>query len=172
VELTYDPSTYDPSRQPREARVRPYLIEPSADSHALYLIGFDETKGGLRTFKLERIRSLAISPVAFEPPPDGEIEAALDRAWGIVADQPVVEVVLRFAPSVASRVAETTWHPTQAVVRNADGSLTWRARVSGTLEIRPWILGWGADVEVLEPEALRAEIGGIVHAAAARYPRG
>ena len=172
VELTYDPSTYDPSRQPREARVRPYLIEPSADSHALYLIGFDETKGGLRTFKLERIRSLAISPVAFEPPPDGEIEAALDRAWGIVADQPVVEVVLRFAPSVASRVAETTWHPTQAAVRNADGSLTWRARVSGTLEIRPWILGWGADVEVLEPEALRAEIGGIVHAAAARYPRG
>jgi predicted DNA-binding transcriptional regulator YafY len=172
VELTYDPSTYDPTRQPREARVRPYLIEPSADSHALYLIGFDETKGGLRTFKLERIRSLAISPVAFEPPPDGEIEAALDRAWGIVADQPVVEVVLRFAPSVASRVAETTWHPTQAVVRNADGSLTWRARVSGTLEIRPWILGWGADVEVLEPEALRAEIGGIVHAAAARYPRG
>jgi predicted DNA-binding transcriptional regulator YafY len=171
VELTYDPSTYDPTRQPRVARVRPYLIEPSADSHALYLIGFDETKGGLRTFKLERIRSLAISPVAFEPPPDGEIEAALDRAWGIVADQPVVEVVLRFAPSVASRVAETTWHPTQAVVRNADGSLTWRARVSGTLEIRPWILGWGADVEVLEPEALRAEIGGIVHAAADRYPR-
>ena len=171
VELTYDPSTYDPTRQPRAARVRPYLIEPSADSHALYLIGFDETKGGLRTFKLERIRSLAISPVAFEPPPDGEIEAALDRAWGIVADQPVVEVVLRFAPSVASRVAETTWHPTQAVVRNADGSLTWRARVSGTLEIRPWILGWGADVEVLEPEALRAEIGGIVHAAANRYPR-
>ncbi len=172
VELTYDPSTYDPARQPRTARVRPYLIEPSADSHALYLIGFDETKDGLRTFKLERIRSLAISPVEFEPPPDGEIEAALDRAWGIVADQPVVEVVLRFAPSVASRVAETTWHPTQAVVRNADGSLTWRARVSGTLEIRPWILGWGADVEVLEPEALRAEIGGIVHAAADRYPRG
>ena len=172
VELTYDPSTYDPTRQPRAARVRPYLIEPSADSHALYLIGFDETKGGLRTFKLERIRSLAISPVAFEPPPDGEIEAALDRAWGIVADQPVVEVVLRFAPSVASRVAETTWHPTQAVVRNADGSLTWHARVSGTLEIRPWILGWGADVEVVEPEALRAEIGEIVHAAADRYPRG
>ena len=172
VELTYDPSTYDPTRQPRTARVRPYLIEPSADSHALYLIGFDETKGSLRTFKLERIRSLAISLVAFEPPPDGEIEEALDRAWGIVADQPVVEVVLRFAGSVASRVAETTWHPTQAVARNADGSLTWRARVSGTLEIRPWILGWGADVEVLEPEPLRAEIGGIVHAAADRYPRG
>ena len=172
VELTYDPSTYDPTRRPRTARVRPYLIEPSADTHALYLIGFDETKGGLRTFKLERIRSLAMTPIEFEPPPDGEIEAALDRAWGIVADQAVVEVVLRFDRSVASRVAETTWHPTQTLARNADGSLAWRARVSGTLEIRPWILGWGADVEVLEPEALRTEIGAIVQAAAARYPRG
>ena len=172
VELTYDPSTYDPARPPRVARVRPYLIEPSAETHALYLIGFDETKGGLRTFKLERIRRLAMTPVQFEPPPDGEIEAALDRAWGIVADQPVVEVVLCFDGSVASRVAETTWHPTQSLTKNADGSLTWRARVSGTLEIRPWILGWGADVEVLAPQALRGEVAEIVRRAAARYPRG
>jgi predicted DNA-binding transcriptional regulator YafY len=153
-------------------RVRPYLIEPSAETHALYLIGFDETRGGLRTFKLERIRTLAMTTVQFEPPPDGEIEAALDRAWGIVADQGVVEVVLRFDRSVASRVAETTWHPTQSLTKNADGSLTWHARVSGTLEIRPWILGWGADVEVLAPETLRGEVAGIVRRAAARYPRG
>jgi len=172
VELTYDPSTYDPARAPRAARVRPYLIEPSAETHALYLIGFDETKGGLRTFKLERIRALAMTPVQFEPPPDGEIEAALDRAWGIIADQAVVEVVLRFDRSVASRVAETTWHPTQSLAKNADGSLTWRARVSGTLEIRPWILGWGADVEVVAPEALRGEVADSVRRAAARYPRG
>ena len=172
VELTYDPSTYDPARRPRAARVRPYLIEPSAETHALYLIGFDETRGGLRTFKLERIRTLAMTTVQFEPPPDGEIEAALDRAWGIVADQWVVEVVLRFDRSVASRVAETTWHPTQSLTKNADGSLTWHARVSGTLEIRPWILGWGADVEVLAPETLRGEVAGIVRRAAARYPRG
>jgi predicted DNA-binding transcriptional regulator YafY len=170
VELTYDPSTYDPSREPRTARVRPYLIEPSAETHALYLIGFDELKGGLRTFKLERIRSLAVTPAQYEPLPDGEIEAALDRAWGIVADQPVVEVVLRFDRAVASRVAETTWHPTQELTRHSDGSVTWRARVSGTLEIRPWVLGWGADVEVLEPAALRREIAGIVRRAAARYP--
>jgi len=172
VELTYDPSTYDPARPPRAARVRPYLIEPSAETHALYLIGFDETKGGLRTFKLERIRVLAMTQAQFEPPPDGEIEAALDRAWGIVADQAVVEVVLHFDRSVASRVAETTWHPTQSLTTNADGSLTWRARVSGTLEIRPWILGWGADVEVLAPGVLRDEVAEIVLLAAARYPRG
>ncbi len=30
-------------------------------------------------------------------------------------------------------------------------------RVTGTLEMTPWIRGWGPDVEVLEPESLRSE---------------
>ena len=81
----------------------------------------------------------------------GTIETTLQRAWDIIADQPPVEVVLRFAPAVASRVLEATWHPSQRVERDPDGSLLWRATVAGTIEIRLWILQWGADVEVLEP---------------------
>jgi proteasome accessory factor B len=169
VELTYDVSTYDPARGTRTARVHPYLIEPSAETHALYLIGLDETRDALRTFKLERVLRLSVTPEHFEAPPDGVVEEALERAWGIIADQGDVEVVLRFGPAVASRVAETTWHPTQAVAREADGSLTWRATVSGTIEIRAWILSWGPDVEVLAPAALREEVAALLAAAAARY---
>ena len=75
-------------------------------------------------------------------------------------------MVLRFSPTVAGRVQETRWHPSERVAVDADGRLTWEARVSGTLEIRSWILGWGAEVEVLGPPELRAEIAGIVSAAA------
>jgi predicted DNA-binding transcriptional regulator YafY len=169
VELTYDVSTYDPARAERTARVRPYLIEPSTETHALYLIGWDETKDAIRTFKLERIRRLTVTPETFAAPPDGVIEEALERAWGIIADQGEVEVELRFAPAVASRVAETTWHPTQKVRRDADGSLAWRATVSGTIEIRSWILSWGPDVEVVAPAALRAEVATLLADAAGRY---
>jgi len=169
VELTYDASTYDPTREARRARVRPYLIEPSTETHALYLIGFDEERGAVRTFKLERIRSLALTADRFDAPPDGVVEEALERAWGIIADQEPVDVVLRFGRAVAGRVAETTWHPTQITVREADGSLTWRATVSGTVEIRAWILSWGPDVEVVAPGPLRAEVAGLLEAAAARY---
>lgn len=169
VELLYDTSTYDQGRAPRAARVRPYLIEPSAETHALYLIGFDEARGAVRTFKLERIRRLTVTADVFDAPPDGVIEEALERAWGIIADQGEVEVVLRFGPSVAARVAETTWHPTQATSREPDGSLTWRATVSGTLEIRAWILSWGPDVEVLAPPGLRDEVAGLLATAATRY---
>src|SRR5207245_5358072 len=61
VSLTYDPATYDPGRPPRQARVHPYLMEPSLTTHALYLIGFDETRQALRTFKIERILELTLT---------------------------------------------------------------------------------------------------------------
>jgi proteasome accessory factor B len=31
-------------------------------------------------------------------------------------------------------------------------------RVGGIKEVRAWVLGWGADVEVLAPPALREEV--------------
>ena len=110
-----------------------------------------------------------MTPDVFDAPPDGVIEEALEKAWGIIADQGAVEVELRFGPAVASRVDETTWHPTQVVRREADGSLTWRATVSGTIEIRSWILSWGPDVEVISPAALRDEVAGLLAAAAGHY---
>ena len=168
VEISYRGGTYDPTKGTRTTRVRPYLIEPSIATRALYLIGWDETRGAIRTFKLERIEDVVLTAETFEAPPEGTIEETFAAAWDIIADQPVVEVVLRFSPAVAGRVHETRWHPSERLEPADDGSLTWRARVSGTLEIRSWILGWGADVEVLEPPELREEIAGILRAAAGR----
>ena len=68
-----------------------------------------------------------------------------------------------------ARVSETTWHPTQTVETEPDGSLRWRATVSGTIEIRLWILSWGDDVEVLAPAALRDDVAATHRRALARY---
>ncbi len=150
VTFTYDQSIHDPTRGTREARVRPWYIEPSLATHALYLIGFDETRQGVRTFKIERISDLALTLDTFDPP-QSSVEEAFANAWDIIADQPVVEVVLRFDAAIAARVREAIWHPSQRVEAEPDGSLLWRARVAGTIEIRIWILSWGSQVEVLEP---------------------
>ena len=40
-----------------------------------------------------------------------------------MADEPLELVVIRFAASVAKRVAETRWHPSQEAEALADGSL-------------------------------------------------
>ena len=42
--------------------------------------------------------------------------------------------------------------------------------VAGPIEIRLWVLSWGDDVEVLEPETLRADVAATLRRAAARYP--
>jgi proteasome accessory factor B len=170
VALEYAPAPYAPEATPRSARVRPYLIEPSLQTHALYLIGWDETRNGMRTFKIERIRDASLTPDAFDAP-DAEIDGMFERAWDIIADQDPVEVVLRFSAAVSSRVREARWHPTERVEEQTDGSLLWRATVAGPIEIRLWILSWGDDVEVLEPPELREDVAGRLARAAALYAR-
>lgn len=170
VEFTYAPAWYDGQQPPPVRRtVRPYLLEPSVQTHALYLIGYDEGRGAMRTFKVERISDLSVTPRTFDAPDPLELERELRSAWDIISDQPVTEVVLRFAPPVAARVHEASWHPTQRVTEEPDGSLTWRARVAGTVEIRLWILSWGDDVEVVSPAALRKDVAATHARAAARY---
>ncbi len=172
VEVTYDAGVYDPARLPRTVRVHPWLIEPSAHAHALYLIGWDEEREARRTFKVDRIRDVRLTVEQFEPPTDGATEESLEQAWWIIADQGEVEVSVRFDRAVAVRVAETVWHSTQRIERSSDGSIVWTATVSGMLEVRLWILEWGADAEVLSPPALREDVARTFRDAAARYATG
>ena len=81
----------------------------------------------------------------------------------------VVDVVLRFSAKVAYRVRESDWPGVVEVTDEPDGGCRMRLRVKHTLEMKPWIRGWGPDCEVLEPEELRCEIAGEMKAAGAVY---
>jgi proteasome accessory factor B len=173
VEIDYEGAAFEGRAGERSRRtVRPFLIEPSLQTHALYLIGWDEDRNGMRTFKIERIREVRVTARSFEPPEGATLERDLRRGWDIIADQPATEVVLRFSPAVADRVLETTWHSLQRTERTADGELIWRSTVSGVIEIRLWILSWGDDVEVLEPPELRSQVAEILRRAGSRYAGG
>ncbi len=169
VEIVYDPSAYDAKRPRRRTRVRPYVIEPSALTHALYLIGWDEEREARRTFKVERILEASLTPRRFQAEPGTSPARDLLRAWDVISDEDPVDVVIRFEPSVARRAAETRWHPSQEIESLPDGSLRWSGRVAGLREIRIWILGWGADAEVLQPAELRREVAEELRRAARRY---
>ena len=169
VEIEYDAGVYDPAKAPRRTRVRPLAIEPSALTHALYLMGWDEGRRAQRTFKVERILSATLTPEKFAVPAGSTPARDLLRAWDVIADEPPVQVVIHFSPQVAKRAAETRWHPSQQLEEQADGSLIWRGQVAGMREIRIWILGWGADAEVLEPAALRDDVATELARAAALY---
>ncbi|CAN5630046.1 WYL domain-containing protein [soil metagenome] len=158
INIQYDAGVYEPGRGSRRARVRPWAIEPSALTHALYLIGWDESREGRRTFKVERILSASLTPETFDDEEAATVAHDMLRAWDVIADEEPVEVVIRFSAGVARRAAETRWHPSQELDQQPDGTLLWHGRVAGLREIRIWILGWGADAEVLAPPELRASV--------------
>ncbi|MCP4421723.1 MAG: WYL domain-containing protein [Chloroflexi bacterium] len=137
----------------------PYFIEPYAVGRTLHVIGWREPLDKLRTFKIERIRTVEFLEETYEIPDDFDPREKLKNAWGIwYTEKEPVEVVLKFETAVAKRVSETQWHHTQQIEVLEDGRLRWQADVDEWREMLPWIRGWGADVEVLEPKALRRKI--------------
>jgi CRISPR-associated endonuclease/helicase Cas3 len=148
------------ARQSRDYLVCPYLIEPSLWSDGAYLIGHSDVHKSIATFKIERIEHAELTIQNFTIPEDFDEAELLRYAWGIWygEDEPVT-VRLRFAAGRATRrLKESIWHPSQKLEDVEDGGCIWEAQVAEWQEMVPWIRGWGADCEVLEPQDLREEI--------------
>ena len=166
VRLTYhNPTTGETT----ERTLDPYFIEPSPVGYACYVIGYDHLRRDIREFKVERIVRAALLETAFVMRDGFDPYDFLLHAWGIMGGEEVVDVVLRFSAKVAYRVRESDWPGVVEVLDAPDGGCRMRLRVKHTLEMKPWIRGWGPDCEVLEPEGLRAEIAEEMRAAGAVY---
>jgi predicted DNA-binding transcriptional regulator YafY len=138
--------------------VWPLFIEPTPVAHSLYLIAHDEKRRAPRVFRMERISSVVVLEKRFSPPLGSSLRKMLGHAWGIWTSDHPVPVVLRFTPRVAARVVSTTWLQSQEVRELADGGVELRLVIAEPTEIRPWILGWGKECEVVAPASLRESI--------------
>ncbi|TMD12706.1 MAG: transcriptional regulator [Chloroflexi bacterium] len=141
--------------------IEPYFLEPLLIGHGAYVVAKDRGLGQMRTFKLERIARADLTGEAYAIPAEFDIGSYLAKAWGIFHSGEPVEVHLRFLPGAASRVRESIWHPSQRLDDLPDGGVEMSVTVAGTVEITPWILGWGDAVEVLSPVELRRRVAQI-----------
>ena len=156
VRLRYRSYTKD---EMTERTFSPYFIEPSGIGYACYVIGQDDLRRAIRTLKVERIYDARLTDERFTIPKSFDPQRLLASAWGVIwRDEGEIEVTLRFAPSVVRRVKESTWHHSQRVEDLPDGSCLFTVKVGSTQEVRPWIRGWGAAVEVLAPVEFREEM--------------
>src|SRR5438309_1011415 len=131
--------------------IEPYFLEPSLIGHSTYVVARDRGRGEMRTFKLERISRAEQTSETYQIPSDFDINRYLAGAWGIFHSGEPVEVRLRFYPPAAARVKESIWHPSQRLTEDRKGVVTLTVTVAGTVEITPWILGWGDVEDVLAP---------------------
>ena len=144
--------------EPTERIIEPYFIEPAAPGHSSYVIAYCHRVGAVRTFKVERMEDIQILDDTYTIPPDFDAIDYLSSSWGIVVDGEVETIRLKFSPQIARIIAETVWHPSQVLEPQSDGALTMTLKVTNTIDLRAWILGWGEEVEVLEPMKLRKSI--------------
>lgn len=141
---------------PTERRFHPYCIEPYGATNSCYTIGFDELRGEIRTFKLDRIVAAELTNDRFDIPSSFNPNRMFAEAWGVVwRDTPPQMVELLFFGDTARLVQEAFWHPSQRVIPQSDGGCRVTFQVSEPLEMISWILQWGASVEVISPPQLR-----------------
>lgn len=149
-------------RSPRSGNLHPrdlspYAIEPSTTG-GLYVIGFDDWAGAVRTFKLERLERAERLHENYDIPAAFDLGEHLANAWSIMAGDETEEVRLHFSQQAATFIQERTWHASQQIETHPDGSLTLRVHISDPREMRPWIRSWGSEVQVVAPASLREDI--------------
>ena len=144
---------YSASRDSEDVReVDPYHL--TLFNGGLYLVGHCHLRDAVRTFAVERMRTVELTRARFEVPSDFNAERYLEGAWGILRGD-LVTVRVVFARGLAPYIRERVWHPSQKLRDLPDGRVETTLHVADTLEVRRWILGYGVQAEVVAPQALR-----------------
>lgn len=136
---------------------------------AWYLLAYSTTHKEVRTFKLGRIRKLTVAKRQFTEPSDLDLDDYFGRAWGMIPEGRIYRVHLHFGRKVAGNVAEVHWHDSQRIEFNDDGSAEMHVEVDGLGEITWWILGYGDQVEVVAPAALRKRVAAVARSIVKKY---
>lgn len=161
VEMTY----YSASA----CRTKTYVVDPlrlTAADGGMYLTAWVEAYEEMRTFAVERIRTLAVRDDRFtlRPLPAEPFANSL----GVFSGPPEL-IEIEFDAGVADYVASREWHRSQTIAVTDDGALMMRLFVCNDRPLRTWILGFGGRARVVTPRSLARELYEEYDAARERY---
>jgi len=135
--------------------VEPYFI--IFRGRAFYFVAFCRLRNDFRTFRIDRVNRLRHPGDRFARKKGINARDYFDDSWRLYGGE-IVEIVVRFVGPAARVIRSGVHHPREKVEAESDESVIYRVKVSGTEEIQRWILGFGNQAEVLEPESLRTEL--------------
>jgi len=136
----------------------------------IYCIAFDHARNDKRTFAVDSMNELTVLARTFSKPGDFNVEEyAAGSISGVLHSGESTEVAVRFDARVAKAAEAARIVAERQVVHHADGSVEIRYRVSDVDELVRWVLGWGAQAEIVRPAAARERIAGFARAVASKY---
>jgi len=117
---------------------------------------------------IHRLKKVEKTTRSFEYPADYKFEDVFDKNFGFMKDD-CFEVVVEFAGWAASYVAERAWSPDQKIKKIDDDKILLTFSASSEAEVIAWILSFGEEAKVIEPERLIEEILNKVEKTAILY---
>jgi predicted DNA-binding transcriptional regulator YafY len=136
----------------------------------IYCIAFDHARKDKRTFAVDSMSDVTVLARTFSKPGDFNVEEyAAGSISGVLTSTESTEVAVRFDARVAKAAEAARIVADRQSVHNADGSVEIRYRVADVDELVRWVLGWGAQAEILRPAAARARIATFVREIAGKY---
>jgi len=131
------------------------------------------TAQGQRTFRVDRIAEATLSDLAAERPAD----LALSREWERVVDEmegrrSLLPATLLIAARLLPVLRTQFGRHCEPLETLDDGRVRVRVAAHLPISIAETIAGWGAAVEVLEPDSVRAELARLGTELVAQYGHG
>jgi predicted DNA-binding transcriptional regulator YafY len=125
--------------------------------HAFYFVALCRLRGEFRTFRIDRTRKLEATTERFARRRGIQASDYFADSWQLYQGE-AVNVVVRFRGASARVVLASHHHPKEVIENKGPDELIYRVKVNGTEEIQRWLLGFGGEVEVLEPAELRDQM--------------
>jgi len=154
LRITYLPFYED---KPYFNEVHPYVLKEHG--FRWYLVGWNEFKGQVRTYALDRIRNLEkLDHLSYKVP---EFSAAnyFRYALGIISPEGAPSLIkLSVQKTQAQYLITQPWHDSQNIDSEDNERVVFSFRVHPTYEFKSMVLSLGKDAEVLEPSSLRGEL--------------
>ncbi|NLY75056.1 MAG: WYL domain-containing protein [Firmicutes bacterium] len=122
-----------------------------------YLVAYCHQREAVRLFRVDRIEYLEETGAFFELPSGFNYEDYMGSAWGMERGEEFGFSV-RFYGDAARFVRETKFHPSQEIIEEDGRTIIFTAKACGLKAITRWLLSFGGEAEVLEPEELKASV--------------
>jgi predicted DNA-binding transcriptional regulator YafY len=158
------------SEEVTERIIDPYDLYWSRGN--LYVAAYCHKHNDMRSFRIDRFKSIQKVGERFNRDPEFALNKYLGPSWRVYrGNEEVSKVKIMVYPPAARLFRETRYHETQELEELEDGKLSCTLTVYDSPEFRSWLLGWGSQVEVLEPAELREEIKEELQESLGRYGR-
>ena len=143
---------------------RPISVQPLGMIYhegSLFLVAIAEEHSQIRHYKVDRLSGVDITENRFTPPEGFALKQHLSGTlgvYGVDPNQPLRTVRIRFAVAAARYIQEHTWHESQTLEPQPDGTVICILQLKSLVEVQSWILSFGPRAEALEPPELREAV--------------